>query len=97
MCTLFYLFIYYIYVCLQNVIFGANKTLQKVRVDHKCHHLHLPRVWCGSGKAFIANVVECWIELPAFLVQPVEYDRQYNQQNGASCTSDYDAQSRALK
>ena len=28
MCTLFYLFIYYIYVCLQNVNFLANKTLQ---------------------------------------------------------------------
>ena len=35
MCTLFYLFIYYIYVCLQNVIFLANKTLQchSVMVD----------------------------------------------------------------
>ena len=29
MCTLFYLFIYYIYVCLQNVNFLANKTLLK--------------------------------------------------------------------
>ena len=29
MCTLFYLFIYYIYVCLQNVNCLANKTLQK--------------------------------------------------------------------
>ena len=28
MCTLFYLFIYFIYVCLQNVNFLANKTLQ---------------------------------------------------------------------
>ena len=28
MCTLFYLFIYYIHVCLQNVNFLANKTLQ---------------------------------------------------------------------
>ena len=28
MCTLFYLFIYYIYVCLQNVNLLANKTLQ---------------------------------------------------------------------
>ena len=35
MCTLFYLFIYYIYVCLQNVFFLANKTLQchSVMVD----------------------------------------------------------------
>ena len=35
MCTLFYLFIYYIYVCLQNVNFLANKTLQchSVMVD----------------------------------------------------------------
>ena len=28
MCTLFYLFLYYIYVCLQNVNILANKTLQ---------------------------------------------------------------------
>ena len=35
MCTLFYLFIYYIYVCLQNVNVLANKTLQchSVMVD----------------------------------------------------------------
>ena len=35
MCTLFYLFIYYIYVCLQNVNLLANKTLQchSVMVD----------------------------------------------------------------
>ena len=31
MCTLFYLFIYYIYVCLQNVNFLANKTLQYLK------------------------------------------------------------------
>ena len=31
MCTLFYLFIYYIYVCLQNVNFLANKTLHYMK------------------------------------------------------------------
>ena len=34
MCTLFYLFIYYIYVCLQNVNFLANKTLQNEKKQH---------------------------------------------------------------
>ena len=33
MCTLFYLFIYYIYVCLQNVNVLANKTLQHLEAE----------------------------------------------------------------
>ena len=49
MCTLFYLFIYYIYVCLQNVNFLANKTLHvkkktKKHVTSKDHPLKTTRI-----------------------------------------------------